>query len=58
MVYKLVKFSEDISELEEATFTVHGIILEKELPPITPDRYDIYIYIYILDCFDLVIGFI
>jgi hypothetical protein len=27
------------SDLEEAIFTVYGVILEKDLPPITMDRY-------------------
>ncbi len=32
---------EGSSDLEEATFTIHGIILDKELPPIQRDRYEL-----------------
>jgi len=40
LVYKLLKIADVSSEPEEAMFTVHGVIVEKELPPIRLDRYD------------------
>jgi hypothetical protein len=39
--FKLVKETESTSEFEEATFVVYGIILEKDLPPVKIERYDI-----------------
>lgn len=39
-IYKLVKLSEGLFEVEEATFKVQGIIIEKDLPPIHSSRYD------------------
>jgi len=36
-----VRTLEESSDLEEATFTIHGIILDKELPPIQRDRYEL-----------------
>ncbi|KAF8811605.1 hypothetical protein BYT27DRAFT_7089134 [Phlegmacium glaucopus] len=37
MTYRLVKIGEGSSEFKEATFTVHGVILDKDLPPIWLD---------------------
>lgn len=45
-IYRMIILAEDSSDLEEATFTVHGIILEKDLPPICNSRYVYYNYNY------------
>jgi len=41
-IFKLIKETDDLSQLEEASFTAYGIILEKELPPIQLERYRLY----------------
>jgi len=38
-MYKLVKSVPETFDIEEATFTIHGIILDKELLPIRIDKY-------------------
>lgn len=53
-IYRLINLTENSSELEEATFTVHGIILEKELPPINHvecDSYSLIIFVPYLKYF-------
>lgn len=38
-MYRLSISGENSSEREEATFIVHGIIMEKDFPPITVSKY-------------------
>ena len=38
-VYKLVKLAQNSLGPEEATFVVHGVILDKDFPPISDVRY-------------------
>jgi hypothetical protein len=39
LTFKLLKQAAKSLDLEEAIFTVYGVILEKYLPPIAMDRY-------------------
>lgn len=45
---KLIKNEKESNFIEEAVFTAHGIILEKDLPPIKLDRYDFHSRSYIV----------
>lgn len=39
-VYKLLRCSDVSPDFEEAIFKVHGVIIEKDLPPINIEKYD------------------
>ena len=40
MIYRLINLARNSSDLEEAIFTVHGIVLEKDFPPIDYAKLD------------------
>jgi len=47
-ILSLVKNNEESNTLEEAIFIAHGIILEKDLPPVKIERYHFYSRLHIV----------